>query len=184
MKSPAQELVKIVVTSKSTAAPHELTSARLGTRFARLDLCSQLAVLAVEKLALQFDSLPRDRIAICLAVPAGSLATDLEYWQGRDAAGGPSPTLFAYTLPSSALGEIAIRHRLTGPNLCFFGEADLLEEATQLIQSGEADGCLCVSCRVITEAVAKVLDIPAMTEANATFVLGESRPVAARKPAV
>src|SRR5882724_13620184 len=152
---------KIVITATSQVTGADLKSARLGTRFGRLDLSSQLALLAVESLGVDFGKFPRDRIDICLAARNGSLSTDFDFWQGRDAVGGPSPTLFAYTLPSAAIGEIAIRHRITGPNLCFFGEANLLEEATYLIQSGEADGCLCVSCRVITEAVAKVLELPA-----------------------
>jgi len=161
----------IHVTASSTAATGELAAARLGPRFGRLDLCSQLAVLAVEKLGLDFDSLPRDRIGICLAVEAGSLATDLDYWKGRDDAGGLSPTLFAYTLPSSALGEISIRHRITGPNLCFFGGDDALAaEASYLIQSGEAEGCLCVSCHVITPEVAEILRMNPMAEARASFL--------------
>jgi len=162
----------IRLTVSSTAATAELAAARLGPRFGRLDLCSQLAVLAVEKLGLDFDSLPRDRIGICLAVKAGSLATDLEYWKARDAAGGLSPTLFAYTLPSSALGEISIRHRITGPNLCFFGGDDVLAaEASYLIQSGEAEGCLCISCQVITPEVAEILRINPMAEARASFLI-------------
>jgi len=138
-----------------------------------------LAVLAVEKLGIDFGSLPRERIGICLAVKAGSLATDLEYWKGRDAAGGPSPTLFAYTLPSSALGEIAIRHHITGPGLCFFGDDSyLVEEAERLITAGEADACLCVSCKVITPEVAQVLDAVSVARATATFLTRASRLVA------
>src|SRR6184192_2205372 len=143
-----------ILTSLVTA--DELASARLGPRFGRLDLCSQLAVVAVEKLGVNFDLFARDRIAICLAAEQGSLATDSEYWKGRDAIGGPSPSLFAYTLPSSALGEIAIRHRITGLNLCFFGGDNLLAaEAEHLLQTGEADGCICVVCRVITSELAQ-----------------------------
>src|SRR5213595_270808 len=101
----------LVITAASSVTEADLGSARPGPRFGRLDLLSRLAVLAVESLQVDFDSVPRDRIGICLAVRAGSLTTDVEYWKDRDAAGGPSPTLFAYTLPSSALGEIAIRYR-------------------------------------------------------------------------
>ena len=114
----------LIISSRSTVTSADVAAARLGTRFGRMDLASQLALLAVEPFAKHFDSMPRERIAICLATRASSLSTDVEYWKGRDAAGGPSPTLFTYTLPSAAIGEIAIRHRLTGPNLCFVGSFD------------------------------------------------------------
>lgn len=148
--------IAIVATSQVTEA--DLKLARLGLRFGRLDLMSQLALLAVEELGVNFELLPRERIAICLAAKAGSLATDAEFWKGRDAAGGPSPTLFAYTLPSAALGEIAIRHRLTGPNSCFVGDSrDVLPEAADLLQRGEADACVCVYCEVISSAAAEMI---------------------------
>jgi 3-oxoacyl-(acyl-carrier-protein) synthase len=161
--------IKVAATSEASA--EELKTARLGTRFGRLDLCSQLAVLAVEKLGIDFASMPRERIGICLAVRAGSLATDIEYWKGRDATGGPSPTLFAYTLPSSALGEIAIRHHITGVGLCFFGnQQHVLQEAERLIEAGEAQGCLSVSCEVITAELGEMLGVPPEARATAHFL--------------
>lgn len=149
----------------------DLRTAKLGGRFGRLDLLSQLALLAVESLQLDFESMPRERIAICLAALGGSLSTDVEYWNGRNAVGGPSPTLFTYTLPSAAVGELAIRYRLTGPNLCFVGEDDLLlSEAGDLLRRGEAQGCLCVSCRIVTAAMAKLIHATPLTEARAFFL--------------
>ena len=146
------------ITARNTVTSADVAAARLGPRFGRMDLTSQLALLAVEPFAAHFDSLPRERIAICLAARAGSLSTDAEYWKGRDAAGGPSPTLFTYTLPSAAIGEIAIRHRLTGPSLCFVGGGDeLLAEASDLIGRGEADGCVCVFANVVSSGLAEMI---------------------------
>ncbi len=161
----------LVVTASSLVTEADLSSSRLGSRSSRLDLASRLALLAVESLASKFDTVPRDRIAICLAARAGSLSTDVEYWKGRALVGGPSPTLFAYTLPSAAIGEIAIRHKLTGPNLCFVGgDAELLAEARDLIYRGEADGCVCISCNIVTaEAAALIHELP-LTRACAFFV--------------
>jgi len=155
----------LIASPISRASEADLESARMGPRFSRLDLVSKLAVLAVEPITALFGEMARDRIGICLAARAGSLSTDVEYWKGRGLAGGPSPTLFAYTLPSSAIGEIAIRHRLMGPNLCFFGDdAHLLEEAGDLIRRGELDGCVCVSCEVVSnEAGALIQGAPAAT---------------------
>lgn len=161
----------LVITAASIATEAGVRAARLGKRFRRLDLTSQLAVLAVESLGINFDAQPRDRIGICLAARAGSLSTDVEYWKGRNGLGGPSPTLFAYTLPSAAIGEIAIRHRLTGPNLCFVGEDDLvLSEASELIRWGEADGCVCLSCNIVTAAVAGMISAPPAAVAYALFL--------------
>jgi 3-oxoacyl-(acyl-carrier-protein) synthase len=162
---------KTVITATSQANEADLKSARLGVRFGRLDLSSQLALLAVESLGVDFEKLPRERIAICLAAKAGSLSTDFDFWQGRYSVGGPSPTLFAYTLPSAAIGEIAIRHRLTGPNLCFVGdEKMLLPEAADLIQRGEADSCVCVYCEVVSNGAAKIIHAPPAAHARAHFL--------------
>jgi 3-oxoacyl-(acyl-carrier-protein) synthase len=169
----------IVVIAASSVTEADLATARLGPRFGRLDLLSQLALLAVESLDIDFSIMPLDRIGICLAVNAGSLSTDVEYWKGRDAAGGPSPTLFAYTLPSSAVGEIAIRYRLTGPNLCFVDDESIaLAEGRELIRADEADACLCVSCDVITPSAAEMISASPSSKARAMFLkrAPESRP--------
>lgn len=162
---------EIVITAASRVTAADLKTAQLGPRFGRLDLASQLALLAVEKLGVNFELLPRERVAICLAAQAGSLTTDIEFWRGHDAVGGPSPTLFAYTLPSAAVGEIAIRHRLTGPNLCFVGAGrEVLPEASALLQSGAAEGCVCVYCEVISPAASELLALPAAASAGAIFL--------------
>jgi 3-oxoacyl-(acyl-carrier-protein) synthase len=162
---------KLVISAASQVTETDLESAQLRRRFGRMDLACQLALLAVESLGINFDLLPCERVAICLAASAGSLSTDIEYWKGRDAVGGPSPTLFAYTLPSAAIGEIAIRHRLTGPNLCFIGGGDdVLPEAADLIQHGEADSCVCVYCDVISPAAAKMIQALPAASACALFL--------------
>lgn len=162
---------KFVITAASLVTDEAVSTARLGTRFGRMDLLSQLALLAVESLGLDWAALPRDRIAICLAAGAGSLATDVEYWAGRATPGGLSPTLFTYTLPSAAIGEIAIRHRLTGPNLCFVGSSEpVLPEALELLRRGEADGCVCVFANVVSPALAPLLATPVAASAGALFL--------------
>jgi 3-oxoacyl-(acyl-carrier-protein) synthase len=167
----------LVVSASSIVTEANLRAAPRGARFGRLDLLSQFALLAVESLNLNFDTLSRDRIGICLAARAGSLSTDLEYWKGRDIVGGLSPTLFAYTLPSAAIGEIAIRYRLTGPNLCFVGESDLvLSEASHLIHRGEADACVGVFCNIVTAAAAEIIEAPPAMEARAFFATISSQP--------
>jgi 3-oxoacyl-(acyl-carrier-protein) synthase len=158
-----------IVTAADLALMHP--GQRLGQRFGRLDLPSQLSLLAVESLNLDFNEISRERTAICLAASAGSLSTDVNFWQGRDGIGGPSPTLFAYTLPSAAVGEIAIHFKLTGPNLCFVGDGQIiLPEAFDLIQRGEADGCVCVFTEVVSSDLAKIISSPPAATAWALFL--------------
>jgi len=163
---------KFTFTKTSRVTEPDLQGSRLGARSSRLDLLSRLAVQAVEALAPEFDGLRRDRIGICLAASAGSLSTDVEYWKGRTLVGGPSPGLFTYTLPSAAIGEIAIRHRLTGPNLCFVGDdPDVLAEGHDMIERGEADACLCVTCNVISGAAAELIQASPAAEARAVLLI-------------
>ena len=178
-----QSTSDISILAAAQVTETDVRSARLGTRFGRLDLASQMALLAVESLDANFDAWPRERIGLCLAARTGSLSTDVEYWKGRDAVGGPSPMLFTYTLPSSALGEIAIRHRITGPNLCFVGaDSVVLAEAADMIRRSQADGCVCVSCNAVTGAAAEMIQEPGGARACALFLTrGEAGPRAWRE---
>jgi 3-oxoacyl-(acyl-carrier-protein) synthase len=161
----------LVIRAASKVSGEDVRTARPGKRFGRMDLMSQLALLAVDWLGIDFNGLPRERIAICLGTKTGSLSTDLEYWKGRDVAGGPSPTLFTYTLPSAAIGEIAIRYGLRGPNLCLVGgEAALLEEAGEMIGRGEAEGCVCVYCESVSAAAAEMIHAPVAAQACGIFL--------------
>ena len=164
-------MARIFIIAAGSVTEADVRAAHPGPKFGRLDLASQLAVLAVESLKLKFDLWPRDRIGLSLAVEAGSLTTDVEYWNGRGQTGGPSPALFTYTLPSSPLGEVAIRHRLTGPNLCLVGGGGLaLAEAADWLRQGTVDGCLCVSCQAISPAAAKLLITTPVATARAVFL--------------
>ena len=132
-----------VVKAASAVRPADLNRFQFGPRFGRLDLACQLGLTAVEALSIDWANEPRTEVSVCVTTNTGSLSTDVQYWQGRNQPGGASPTLFAYTLPSSVLGEIAIRHGLTGPNLCLLGgNQTILSEARDWLRSGEAAACL------------------------------------------
>ena len=172
-------MTDLVITAASRVTPADLKTARLGPRFGRLDQASQLALLSVELLGIDFEILPRERIGICLAARAGSLSTDVEFWKGREAVGGPSPTLFAYTLPSAAMGEIAIRHKLMGPNLCFTGDARaVLSEAADLIKRGEAEACVCVGVNTVSDLAAGMIQGSPAARATAIFLTREGQGMA------
>ena len=163
-------MTSIVIAAASQVTAADLPSGRLIPRFGRMDLMCKLALLAVESLGANFDAQPRDRTGICLAAGAGSLAADFDFWSGHDAVGGPSGTLFAYTLPSAAIGEIAIRHRLTGPNLCLVGGDTVLPEARDMLLRGEAEACLCISCNVVTPGIAEMIQVEPAARASALFL--------------
>lgn len=164
---------EIFITAASVVTEADLKSARLGQRFGRLDLQSQLALLAVTELKVDFTAWPPGRVGICLSASAGSLSTDVNFWQGRNGAGGPSPTLFAYTLPSAAVGEIAIHFRLTGPDRCFVGgEQVLLPEGADLIRNGEVDACICVYCDVVSNECGGWIGEKPQATAGALFMTG------------
>ena len=161
----------VCIVARATATSAGLETARLGPRFGRLDLLSRLALLAVESLGFDFTTMMPDRVGICLVVRAGSLATDVEYWNGRHSPGGPSPLLFAYTLPSSAIGEIAIRFRITGPMLCFIGDETLAtSEGEALVARGACDAVVCVFCNAITTGVAELIDAAPSSFAHAALL--------------
>ena len=133
-------------------------------RFGRMDALCKVAVAAVETMGVDFSGMSesdRSRVGVCLGTYAGCVGTDVAYWRSRNHVGGPSPALFAYTLPSTAVGEICIRNRLTGPNMSLMlgrdGDADVLREAADMIMRGEAYGCLCLACEAVDEPAALAL---------------------------
>lgn len=116
-------------------------------RFGRMSPLARLGLMAVELLDAGFATMTerqRTNTGICLLSPSGSLITDVEFL--RDL----SPATFTYTLPSSVIGEVCIRHRLRGPGLCLMSDEQagrsLITEATERLVTGEADGMLCLVC--------------------------------------
>ena len=163
----------IHISAVSTLTESDITSAseKMGRHFGRLDLASKLAVLAVEALGIALSSFPPNRVAICLATNAGSLSTDVDYWSERDPTSGPSPMLFAYTLPSAGVGEVAIRNKLTGPNLCFVGDEECaIVESRDLLNRGEADACLCLFSEIVTPKLADMTGLEPAMETRAVFL--------------
>jgi hypothetical protein len=88
--------------------------------FRRLDILSRMFVIATEACGLPelLDEETRVDTAIILASSTGCLAADVRFEQSLRTPKGIQPAVFPYTLPSTCLGEVAIRHRLRGPTLC------------------------------------------------------------------
>ncbi len=117
------------------------------SRFGRMSPLTRLGLMAVELLdagLAEMTDEQRTNTGICMCSPFGSMATDIEFLRDN------SPNTFTYTLPSSVMGEVCIRHRLRGPGLCLMSEGSagrgIVEEAAERIFSGEAHAMLCLLC--------------------------------------
>ena len=94
-----------------------------GLKFYKMDDLAKLAYLAAEFLLKDIPFEPND-IGIVLANSSASLATDIRHQhlidKGGDAAA--SPSVFVYTLPNVAAGEVCIRHKIQGESTFFVAE--------------------------------------------------------------
>jgi 3-oxoacyl-(acyl-carrier-protein) synthase len=146
-------------------------------RFGRMDALSRLGLMAVELLGVDFSALPerdRDELGVCLETRFGCLAADLNFLETL------SPSVFTYTLPSTAIGEICIRHRLRGPVLCLIpandNEQQALEQARARLRDGGAARCLCIGCDALAEPAVRRLGQRAGTQAGALYLGPDEHP--------
>lgn len=128
------------------------------SRFARMDLMCRLGLMAVELLDCGLAALAaeqRERVGVCVETCAGSVATDWRFLRT------PRPTSFAYTLPSTVIGEICIRHRLNGPMLCLMSSETAgrhaVAEGAEWLEQGEAGACLCLGCEAVDRDVVEAM---------------------------
>lgn len=122
-------------------------------RFSRMDGLSRIGLMAVELLGVDWSQRDRDGVGVCVETRWGSLATDVRFLETL------SPSVFTYTLPSTVMGEVCIRHRLRGPVLCLLpgSEAEgsrALEAAAEWLRRGEATGCLGLVCEAVDKRIA------------------------------
>jgi 3-oxoacyl-(acyl-carrier-protein) synthase len=129
-------------------------------RFGRMDMLSRLGLMAVELLDAGFAQLTpaeRDAVGVCVETGSGSLATDWNFLRM------PLASTFAYTLPSTVVGEICIRHGFRGPVMCLCrgrGQAGALATARRWLERGDAGACVCVACDFVHKEVAALLPLP------------------------
>ncbi len=89
-------------------------------KFYKMDGLCKLAFLGAEILLKNADLNP-SKTAIFLGTNSGSLQSDKAHQASINHRESyfPSPAVFVYTLPNIMLGEICIRHGITGENSCF-----------------------------------------------------------------
>ena len=88
------------------------------------------------------------KTAIVISNSASSLQTDKLHQHSIDDKTNyfPSPAVFVYTLPNISIGELAIRHKVTGENAFFVSEkfdAHLLVNYTELVLHDNASSAIC-----------------------------------------
>ncbi|MBI5482532.1 MAG: hypothetical protein HY906_26995, partial [Deltaproteobacteria bacterium] len=118
-------------------------------RLARMDRFSQVTFLAAHEAFLAADLATRpprpEGFGLCLGTAYGCHAVNEDFYRGllRDGARGASPRLFAYTLPSSPVGEAAIAFAARGPVLTLAQGWDAglaaAAEAARLCHHGQAE---------------------------------------------
>ncbi len=139
--------------------------------FRRLDVASRTLVLACEALALPAVLAPdrRDETALVVETTAGCLDADLQFAASLAAAMHDAP-IFPYTLPSTCLGEVALRHGLRGISTCLSvapaSRGAALAEATRLLTNDEAPAVVVASVDVLVRP-----DAPAPRECRAVAAL-------------
>ncbi len=120
-------------------------------KFYKMDELSQLGFLAAEALMQRSGTTGRYEpadIGVVLSNAAASLDTDRKHQLSVDNPEGipASPAVFVYTLPNIVIGEICIRHGVTGENAFFIFEdydpGSLSRYVEDLVRSGKMEACL------------------------------------------
>lgn len=154
-------------------------------RLARMDRLCAIALVAADGALLHAGvevPLPAlARVGVVLGTAFGCHATNEAYDAGARA-GAPSPRLFAYTLPSSAVGEISIHAELVGPVSTMVGGLtaglDALREARRHLDAGRAERMLVVAADVVTPTLARLMSVPLpLHDAACALFLDGSRPM-------
>ena len=121
-------------------------------KFHKMDNLSKLGFIAVEAALKENTFLQRnlpEHTAIIMANKASSLDTDRSYQNSINDKDRylPSPATFVYTLPNIVIGEIAIKHKITGENsffVCDSFDAQLLVNQAQItIAQQQAAALIC-----------------------------------------
>jgi hypothetical protein len=147
-------------------------------RLARMDRLCALALCAADTALLDGKITPErvsgERAAVTLGTAYGCHATNEQYFRGL-VAEEPSPRLFAYTLPSSPVGEISIHYRILGPATTLApgltaGVEALLDGARHL-SAGRADRVLAVVADVGTPLLERVTGMQPLKDRAAAVLL-------------
>jgi len=122
---PVFELTGATTTEFRKAAYHFLSPSY--AKFYKMDILGKLGFLCSEILINGRDlnrEYEKEQTSIILSNSSSSLDTDRNFQRSVNDRSNyfPSPSVFVYTLPNLAAGEICIRHKLYGENIFFITE--------------------------------------------------------------
>lgn len=126
--------------------------------YRRLDHQCRALVLAAQAAGIDDVLSPEQRhdAALITETWLGSIEADLRYTRLLRE-GLVDAAVFPYTLPSTCLGEVALRHGLRGPTICMSVEppqtGEALWEARRLLAAGEARHAVVGCVDALGEAV-------------------------------
>ncbi len=121
-------------------------------KFFKMDKQCKLGILAAELILREqgdVEHVAKNEVALVFSNNAASLESDRAHAQAISDKQNyfPSPAVFVYTLPNIVIGEVAIKHKLTGENAFFISEefdAELMHNyASILLQTKSASSVLC-----------------------------------------
>ncbi len=114
-------------------------------KFFKMDTLSQAAIIGTEYLntTTGFNQIYNgNEVGIVFGNSSSSLATDMNYH--TTISDFPSPGLFVYTLPNISIGEVAIRHKISGENVFFVlndYDDELFEQYVDMLMGNESLKC-------------------------------------------
>jgi hypothetical protein len=93
-------------------------------KFHKMDVLSKLLILTEELLHEEIpnDVNLEDDMALLMANRSSSAVVDQKFIDSYTLQNNPSPSLFVYTLPNIAIGELSIRRKWYGENSFFIAE--------------------------------------------------------------
>lgn len=135
-------------------------------KFYKMDDFCKLAYVAADRLLEGID-FGEEECGMVLSGRYGCLDTDMKHQQIIDSEGdaGASPTVFVYTLPNVAAGEVSIRHHIKGENTWFWSDdrqmSDIRQYAGMMMAAQDLKYCMagyfdCIAGKY--EAVFKLLE--------------------------
>lgn len=144
-------------------------------RLCGLALCVADRVLLAPQTVGHFDP---DTTAVFVGSSYGCHKSDEDFFRSL-IAGQPSPRLFAYTLPSSPVGEVSIHHGLRGPGLSIVSGRvaglEALAQAASMLDRGQAQTCLVIVCEVASPALVESATDAVLCDGAAAILLTRSQ---------
>jgi hypothetical protein len=117
-------------------------------KFHKMDLLSKLAFITAEKL-MEIESIKPQDLAIVLSNKSSSIISDTTYQKSIQYADNyfPSPAVFVYTLANIMVGELCIKHKISGENIVFitqdFEVDSIIDYTNILLENNLCKTCLC-----------------------------------------